>query len=55
VLSLPLLFFGVLRFVSAWHLFLLIDHQVNVQMLYRHSEIVQVGWHPSLPGCIFSA
>jgi hypothetical protein len=55
VLSLPLLFLGVLRFVSAWHFFLLIDCEVVVQIVYRRSEIGQVGWHLSPPRGIFSA
>ena len=41
VLSLPLLFFRVFGFVSAWHRFLLWNLQ-NVQMVYRGSQYFPV-------------
>jgi len=54
VLGLSFLFVGVLRFVSAWHLFLPIVQQLAVQMPYRPREFAPVGWQSTSAGGIIS-
>lgn len=44
VLSLPFLFVCVLRFVPAWHNYLLFDSVGMLQMVYRRGDYFVDGW-----------
>jgi hypothetical protein len=54
VLGLSFFLVGVFRFVSAWHRFLLIVHQLVVQMPYRRREFSSARWQSRSPGGIIS-
>jgi hypothetical protein len=49
VLGLSLLFFSVFGFVTAWHLFLLMDSHQVVQIAYRRVPISTDEWQRSNP------
>lgn len=53
VLGLSFFLVGVFRFVTAWHLYLLLDIGRMVQMLYRRSTLVAVEWQCDGHGTIF--
>jgi len=54
VLGLSFFLVCVFRFVSAWHRFLLIVHQLVVQMPYRRCEFAPTGWQSTPRGGIIS-
>jgi hypothetical protein len=53
VLCLSLLFFSVFGFVTAWHLFLLMDSTQVVQIVYRRVPIPTGKWQGSSSGAMF--